>query len=235
MNRIFFLFFFGLVGLFEGLQEPPYPLVILPTAIRWNGENSITVVPRDWSSGFLTISVGVFSKDPATSKENLFHESRVVSENEKTQNFVFHTSQKSDSFDYEIQINVTGHKSYSTVLFGGPDLNFISVQTDKGYYSPGEEVNMRILPVTDSGDLFRFPLKVSLVNAQGFKVVTDTRYTLPKFLVSMHVRDSENSVDHTTVEIHARHPNGAPVTGSVALSCKDGSQPMAFRQKGDMK
>ena len=281
MNRLLFIFLFGFFGNLQGLQKP---LVILPTAIRWNAGNSITVVPRDWSSGPLDIYITIYIKDQGYEKQELFKEYRQVSITGSSETFTFHTAQKPDVTEYEIQINVTGHAPYSTILFGGPDIKFISLETDKGYYSPGESVNLRILPVTESGDIFRFPLKASLVNVQGFKVITDVvlpkntyikhsftvpefaengtwivtvapvnltlpwmlsqkkiivqRYSkalvrepkffivlaLPKFLVTMSVRDSESKPDVAVVDIYAKYPNGAPVTATVAVSCKDEPQ-----------
>ena len=171
------------------------PFIVLPTAVRWRSENSLTVIPTDWSRTPLEVEVFVTAKeDVASLSEQLFMEKRTVSDLGAAQIFTFNTSHRPDALEYGIKVSVTGHNDYATVLFGVSNLKTVSIQTDKGFYRPGEDINVRILPISDENELYSLPLKVSLVNPQGFNVITNTitagnrflqtRFDLPDFAPS---------------------------------------------------
>uniref|UniRef100_A0AC34F336 Macroglobulin domain-containing protein n=1 Tax=Panagrolaimus sp. ES5 TaxID=591445 RepID=A0AC34F336_9BILA len=172
MRLVACLFLFIFIHFVEALREP---FVVLPTAIRWRAENSITVIPREWSKIPLNIEVFITAKENILSlSEQLFFETRKISDLGSSHTFTFNSSHQPDAIEYGIKVSVTGHKDYYTVLYGVSNLKTISIQTDKGYYRPGESINVRILPINGENQLYKSDLKISLVNPQGFNVITNT-------------------------------------------------------------
>ena len=73
-----------------------------------------------------------------------------------------------------VSIQVSGHQHFSTVLAGASDVRQIHLQTDKVFYRPEERVNIRALPLTSAGQVFRGPIQFQLLDPNGFRIFNRT-------------------------------------------------------------
>uniref|UniRef100_A0AC35FYE6 Macroglobulin domain-containing protein n=1 Tax=Panagrolaimus sp. PS1159 TaxID=55785 RepID=A0AC35FYE6_9BILA len=212
MRLIACLFLF-LVHFVSSLRQP---FVVLPTAVKWQSENSITVIPRDWSKIPLNIEIFITAKESTLSlSEQLFYETRKISDIGSAQMFTFNSSHQPNAYEYGIKVSVTGHKDYYTVLYGVSNLKTISIQTDKGYYRPGENINVRILPINGENQLYKSDLKISLVNPQGFNVITNT----------LNIPEKQNRFLQAKFEIPEFAPHGF---WSISVKPTNSSLPWMF-------
>uniref|UniRef100_A0A7E4W2D1 MG2 domain-containing protein n=1 Tax=Panagrellus redivivus TaxID=6233 RepID=A0A7E4W2D1_PANRE len=152
---------------------PPEPIVVVPSAIRWDADNDIIVTPIATGSYPLALEATLIGKSASNSKRVTVASYNVQLYNQSSYHFQLSTKNRDRADDYELLVDLRGHEEYrSNILYGLPNLYSAKIETDKGYYKPGEDVTVRILPLTSSGEIFTDTLKLSLINEYGFQVLS---------------------------------------------------------------
>ncbi|CCO25856.1 Alpha-2-macroglobulin domain-containing protein [Caenorhabditis elegans] len=128
------------------------PVIVLPPFFKLHGQNVITIVNEKSVKTVVQIDHG----GEKTNKE-IQGEHQIIS---------FHTS-SSQSFAH-IVIKVDGEVELDQNVPVRPDLFNVHIHIDKAVYRKSELVNVRILPLTHSGSIYRGDLSITLVNGKGF-------------------------------------------------------------------
>jgi uncharacterized protein YfaS (alpha-2-macroglobulin family) len=190
MNQFFLLFYF--LPFLAGISAEQ-PFVILPASIHWKAINKIWVTPLITKNPLVDITVNITGESSTGAKIGVYFEKFLRKQTGYTHLFEY-SLLSAQNFDiYNIRVSVTGHDDFNGAIVGSPNLRHIFIQTDKSFYKPEEEVNVRLLPLTEGGELYNGNLTLFLVDANGFKIsrqdgifaydrFAKTQFTLPKYL-----------------------------------------------------
>uniref|UniRef100_A0A8R1HMZ9 Macroglobulin domain-containing protein n=1 Tax=Caenorhabditis japonica TaxID=281687 RepID=A0A8R1HMZ9_CAEJA len=128
------------------------PVIVLPPFLKLNEQNVITIVNEKSVKSVVRIEHG-------GEKTNKVIQGKV-------QTISFYTGSSHPSA--HVSIEVDGAQQLDQMLPVRPDLFNVHIHIDKTVYRKAEFVNVRILPLTHSGDVYRGDLKICLVNGKGF-------------------------------------------------------------------
>ncbi|CAI2356555.1 unnamed protein product [Caenorhabditis sp. 36 PRJEB53466] len=128
------------------------PVIVLPPFLKLHEQNVITIVNDKPVKSVVQIDHG----GEKTNKE-IQGEVQVIS---------FHTSSSHPSA--HIYIKVDGKVELDETVPVRPDVFNVHIHIDKTVYRKSETVNVRILPLTHSGNIYRGDLSICLINGKGF-------------------------------------------------------------------
>uniref|UniRef100_A0A1I7T5S6 MG3 domain-containing protein n=1 Tax=Caenorhabditis tropicalis TaxID=1561998 RepID=A0A1I7T5S6_9PELO len=128
------------------------PVIILPPFLKLHEQNVITIVNEKSVKSVVQVDHG----GEKTNKE-IQGEVQTIS---------FHTSSSQPTA--QIMIKVDGKIELNQEVPVRPDVFNIHIHIDKTIYRKSEIVNVRILPLTHAGTIYRGDLSICLVNGKGF-------------------------------------------------------------------
>ncbi|CAO4384009.1 unnamed protein product [Caenorhabditis nigoni] len=128
------------------------PVIVLPPFLKLHEQNVITIVNERSVKSVVQIEHG----GEKTNKEMTGD----------VQTISFHTSSRQPMA--HITIKVDGKVELDQDVPVRPDLFNVHIHIDKTIYRKSEFVNVRILPLTHDGTIYRGDLNICLVNGKGF-------------------------------------------------------------------
>lgn len=177
-------------------QQRPQPTVLLPSVFHWDSNNIVYVTPADTGSESVDITLRVQSENANGEKRDLYSETARSIKGTHAFKVPLHRLdsrpstgrvQQHQITNFYVTVQVSGHLSFSTVLFAASDVRQIYLQTDKVFYRPEERVNIRALPLTSTGQLYKGPIQFQLLDPNGFRIFNKTN--------SANMRSSNEEVE----------------------------------------
>ncbi|KAI6232244.1 A2M domain-containing protein [Aphelenchoides besseyi] len=160
----------------------PQPIVILPSSILWNADNTIIITPTPNSyASTVDISILLRGKNVTNNDGSDFKrwDKPRVKAGEPTE-LKFPVNRKAEV--YHLTIKVSGHSDFDVKLRGRPNVENVFLLSDKTFYKPNETVHVCSLPLTAGGSIFRGKLKYVLQDPNGFSIRTLTQKASNGFL-----------------------------------------------------
>ncbi|CAJ0575688.1 unnamed protein product, partial [Mesorhabditis spiculigera] len=168
------------------------PVVVAPPVLRLGATNRILVTPLSVEvTGGNTVDIRVQIHQRLTTGKTV-SEDKVERGKSRGHPHPVAFKVHPDAKEADVTINIQGHAEYQIRLLVAPDLRTIHMKTDKGFYKPGETVNLRAVPITTGGHIYTEDIEYALVNPDGYELtrhITATpgvplplTFTLPEHL-----------------------------------------------------